>query len=120
MKGSIVVLEKDPRLALSLAGSLRREFSCVQVTTSEEDLRAKIRRDSSGAVVFSIESGRLSDVSILHAEFPLLPIICTHRVPDEDMWMAALGAGATDVCAVNDVRGILDAVLRSVEALKAA
>jgi chemotaxis response regulator CheB len=65
------------------------------------------------AVVLDIESARLADVESLHRDFPALPIVCTHRIPDEQMWMAALEAGAVDICPVDDVNNVLTSVLRS-------
>jgi DNA-binding NarL/FixJ family response regulator len=56
----------------------------------------------------------------LHNDFPSLPIVCTHRIPDEQLWIDALEAGATDVCAVDDVQNVLTSALRSVAAAKAA
>ena len=50
---------------------------------------------------------------IFYPYFPDLPIVCTHRVPDEEMWMAALEAGASDVCPTDDVENVLTSVLRS-------
>ena len=55
----------------------------------------------------------LADVESLHRDFPALPIVCTHRIPDEEMWMAALAAGASDVCPADDVANVLTSVLRS-------
>jgi len=52
-------------------------------------------------------------VENLHREFPALPIVCTHRIPDEEMWMAALAAGASDVCPADDVANVLTSVMRS-------
>ena len=59
-----------------------------------------------------MEHWRLTDVESLHRDFPTLPIVCTHRVPDEEMWMAALEAGASDVCPADDVANVLTSVLR--------
>jgi hypothetical protein len=56
----------------------------------------------------------LTDVESLHRDFPELPIVCTHRIPDEEMWMAALEAGASDVCPADDVKNVLTSVRRSV------
>jgi hypothetical protein len=64
-------------------------------------------------VILDIEHSRLADVENLHRDFPALPIVCTHRIPDEEMWMAALEAGAVDVCPVDDVNNVLKSVLRS-------
>ena len=112
MTHNVVVLEKDPGVARSLAGGLRSHFS-VHVTHSHEELRDKVERNQPEAVVLNIEYWRLTDVESLHREFPKVPIVCTHRIPDEEMWMAALQAGASDVCAADDVGNVLSSVLRS-------
>jgi len=112
MAQSVVVLEKDPGVARSLAGGLRPHFS-VQVACSHEEMRDNVARTNPEAVVLNIEYWRLTDVESLHRDFPQLPIVCTHRIPDEEMWMAALAAGASDVCPADDVDNVLTSVLRS-------
>jgi len=112
MAQSIVLLEKDPGVARSLAGGLRHHFS-VHITRSREELRDNVSRNRPEAVVLNIEYWRLTDVESLHRDFPQLPIVCTHRIPDEEMWMAALEAGACDVCPADDVGNVLTSVLRS-------
>ena len=113
MGTSVVVLESDPKTAQSLAGGLRPHFHSVYLTRSRDELRDKVTQNRPEAVVFDIESSRLTDVASLHNDFPTLPIVCTHRVPDEEMWMAALSAGASDVCPADDVGNVLSSVLRS-------
>ena len=112
MAQCVVVLEKDPTVARSLAGGLRPHFS-VHVTRSREELRDNVARTHPEAVVLNIEYWRLTEVESLHRDFPKLPIVCTHRIPDEEMWMAALEAGASDVCPTDDVGNVLTSVLRS-------
>ena len=112
MAQSVVVLEKDPGVARSLAGGLRPHFS-VQVACSREEMRDNVARTHPQAVVLNIEYWRLTDVESLHHDFPQLPIVCTHRIPDEEMWIAALAAGASDVCPTDDVNNVLTSVLRS-------
>lgn len=112
MAQNVVVLEKDPGVARSLAGGLGPHFS-VQVACSHEELRDNVVRTNPEAVVLNIEYWRLTDVESLHRDFPQLPIVCTHRIPDEEMWMAALAAGASDVCPADDVNNVLSSVLRS-------
>ncbi len=74
---------------------------------------ANVARNRPQAVVLNIEQWRLTDVETLHRDFPALPIVCTHRIPDEEMWMAALEAGASDVCSTGDVADVLTSVLRN-------
>jgi hypothetical protein len=112
MTQSVVVLEKDPKVARTLAGGLRPHFS-VHVIRSREELRDNVARNRPEAVVLNIEHWLLTDVENLHRDFPALPIVCTHRIPDEEMWMAALAAGASDVCPADDVGNVLTSVLRS-------
>ena len=112
MAQNVVLLEKDPGVARSLAGGLRPHFS-VQLACSNEELRDNLARINPQAVVLNIEYWRLTDVESLHHDFPQLPIVCTHRIPDEEMWMAALAAGASDVCPADDVNDVLSSVLRS-------
>lgn len=100
-------------MAHALAGKLRSHFDSIHVTSSRDELRDHLVKHSPEAVIFNIESWRLTDVESLHRDFPALPIVCTHRVPDEEMWMAALDAGASDVCPVDDGSVVLSAVLRS-------
>ena len=112
MGQSVVVLEKDPKVARSLAGGLRPHF-LVHVIHSREELRENQANNHPEAVVVNIEYWRLTDVENLHRDFPEVPIVCTHRVPDEEMWMAALEAGASDVCPADDVQNVLTSVRRS-------
>jgi DNA-binding NarL/FixJ family response regulator len=109
---NVVLLEKDPGVAQSLAGGLRPHF-LVHVTGSQEQFLDKITRNRPEAVVLNLEHSLLTDVERLHQDFPQLPIVCTHRIPDEEMWMAALAAGACDVCPAGDVNDVLSSVMRS-------
>lgn len=111
MGQSVVVLEKDPKVAHFLAMSLRSHFQAVHVVESRDELREKVSRNHPEALVVDIEYGRLTDVENLHRDFPRLPIVCTHRIPDEEMWTAVLEAGASDFCPADDV---LTSVLRNV------
>lgn len=111
---SVVLLQRDPAIAQSLAASLRFKFQSVHVANSRDELREKITQSLPEVAVLDVEASRLTDVETLHRDFPSLLIVCTHRIPDEEMWMAALEAGAADVCAADDAEAVLHSVLRSV------
>lgn len=113
MGQSILILETDPGLAQYLAGGLHPHFS-VHLTRSREELRERLANHRPEAVVLNMECLLLADVQSLHQDFPGLPIVCTHRVPDEEMWMAAMEAGASDVCAADDLENVLTSIRRSV------
>jgi len=111
---SVVVLQKDPAIAQSLAAGLRSLFQSVHVADSDRELRDLVTQNLPEVAVLDVEGLQFSDVEKLHHDFPSLSILCTHRVPDEEMWMAALEAGAVDVCPSYDVEAILASILRSV------
>ena len=111
MDQTVVVLEKDPAIAHSLAGGLRPHFS-VRLAGTRDEVRDTVTQKLPEVIVLNIEFWRLTDVESLHRDFPELPIVCTHRVPDETMWMAALEAGASDVCPIDDVRDVIASVQR--------
>ncbi len=119
MAQTVVVLEKDPILARSIVVGLRPHFS-VHLTRTREELRDRVIQNRPEAVVLNIEASHLADIVSLHQDFPELPIVCTHRIPDEEMWMAALDAGASDVCPADDVGNVLTSVLRSTAMSRAA
>jgi DNA-binding NarL/FixJ family response regulator len=111
---SAVVFESDSRVAQSLAGGLSSYFHSVHMARSGAEVRERVARNRPAVVIFDIEHSRLTDVRSLHDDFPSLPIVCTHRVPDEELWIAAMEAGASDVCAADDVQNVLRSALRNV------
>jgi DNA-binding NarL/FixJ family response regulator len=111
---SVIVLENNATVASHLAGGLASHFHSVQFTDSKNELRERVAKNRPAVVILDMECSRLADVQTLHNDFPSLPIVCTHRVPDEELWLAALEAGASDVCASDDVQDVLFSALRSV------
>jgi DNA-binding NtrC family response regulator len=110
---SVAILQHDTDVAQSLAGILRSHFHVVRMSGSQQELREAVVTDRPAAVILDIELAHLGDVKTLRQQYPLLPIVCTHRLPDEEMWTAALDAGASDVCPTYDMKTVLSSVLRN-------
>jgi DNA-binding NtrC family response regulator len=110
---SIVVFQSDKRLAQSLAGTLSLHYHAVHVANSVDALRTAIARYRAEVAVVDIEASCLAEVTRLHREFPAVSIVCTHRVADEEMWTAALNAGASDMCPACDTQGIVQSAERN-------
>lgn len=110
---SIIVFQSDPRLAQALAATLSHQHHSVRVADSLEQLRTDIPRCDATVAVLDIESSSLAEVERLHGEYPGVSIVCTHRVADEEMWAAALNAGASDMCPSFDTQGILRSAERN-------
>ena len=111
---SIVVFQSDPRLAQALAATLSLHYHQVHAVDSLEELRPALHRHRAEVAILDVENSSLSEVQRLHREFPGLSIVCTHRVADEEMWAAALNAGASDMCPAFDTNGIALSAERSV------
>jgi DNA-binding response OmpR family regulator len=110
---TIVVYQRDSRLAQALASTLSQHYHAVYVATSVEELRVDIARHRGDVAVIDIEESCLAEVERLHREFPQVSIVCTHRVADEEMWAAALNAGASDMCPAFDTKAIVLSAERS-------
>jgi DNA-binding NtrC family response regulator len=110
---SIVVFQNDARLAQSLAGTLGLHYHSVHVAGSAGEIRTSIARYRAEVAVIDVEASCLDEVTQLHREFPALSIVCTHRVADEEMWTAALNAGASDMCPAFDTQGIVQSAERN-------
>jgi DNA-binding NtrC family response regulator len=106
---SIVIAERDPAIANLLVLSLDRQFRSVELTSSVEELESVIPRRKVDAAVVDLETVPLPEVTRLTRDFHIA-VICTHRIPDEKMWAAALAAGALDVYANRDAEAIARAL----------
>jgi DNA-binding NarL/FixJ family response regulator len=106
---NVLVVESGPRVARSLSS----RFHSVHLSRTGEELRERVAKNRPEAVILDIEEFPLSDIRNLRQDFPSLPIVCTHRIPDEELWVAALEAGASDVCSTDDVQNVLASILRN-------
>ena len=111
---TIIVFQHDSRVAQALASMLSLHYHAVFVATSLDDLWMDIARHRADVAILDIEGSCLADVEHLHRDFPQLAIVCTHRVADEEMWAAALNAGASDMCPTFDTKQIAMSAERSV------
>jgi hypothetical protein len=108
---TVVLLQGDAGVAPSLVSALSKGFSSVQQVQSLGELRSRVAKSRAEVAILDIEAAPLSEIHRLSQDFPGTWIVCTHRVADEEMWAAALQAGAADVCPAGDVAGIVRAAL---------
>lgn len=111
---NVVLLQSDSRAAQSLVSALTNTFGAVHQVQSLGELRTSIVKHRALIAILDMEAASISDVEHLSREFPKACIVCTHRLADEDMWTAAMNAGAVDVCPPSDTQGILRTALQNV------
>jgi DNA-binding NtrC family response regulator len=121
MQGSnVVLLQSDTGVAQSLVSALSNSFSAVHQVQSVGELRSSIAKQRASVAILDLEQASLSDVESISHEFPTACILCTHRCADEEMWAAALNAGACDVYPAQDTRSIVRAALGNSPAVLSA
>lgn len=110
---NVVIATTDTKTASHLAETLNRYFRSVAVARSVEEVRHAIPKHRAQLAIVDLELANMNEVKELCNEFGGTQVVCTHRIPDEEMWTEALTAGAIDCCQNADVAGILDAVRRN-------
>ena len=117
---SLALLQKDHRVARFLSGQLCHHFQAIHIVRGVAELRDAIIRFRPDVVVVDMEVATLADVERLHKEFHNVCLVCTHRIADEEMWTAAMDAGADDICSATDTHGILMAAMRNTSLVRSA
>jgi DNA-binding NtrC family response regulator len=105
----VIVAQSDCVVAEHLAANLHPYFKSVSVARDVDEIRHIIHRQGADVVVLDLCLADIRDVRQLTLEFHGIGFICTHRVPDEEMWRDTLEAGAVDCCANDDVQEIVRA-----------
>ena len=106
---TVVISQRDPVIARELSSSLQTHFARVVVAQDDTELRSLLMRHEARVAVLDLEIVSIDEVRKLSALFGDLVIVCTHRSPDEQMWMDSLNAGAVEFCHPQDLRSILQA-----------
>lgn len=110
---NVVIAQGDFVAAEALASSLHGYFRNVAVARNAEELRKVILRQPADAAVVDLELVSFHELENLCLQFAEIPVVATHRIPDDSMWNSALSAGAIDCCDSNDVRNIIGAIERT-------
>jgi len=112
----VVVANPDSQIAAQLAATLNQHFGKIALASSLDELRHAIPKHRAEVAVLDLEKlASIADLQRLASEFGHTSIVCTHRIPDEEMWAEALSAGAIDCCDASDPASIVDAVRRNVQ-----
>jgi DNA-binding response OmpR family regulator len=106
---TVVIAQHDRSVARGLASELQEHFARVAVIRDTTELRAVLVRHEARVVVLDLDLVSLDEVQQLAGSAGKPTIVCTHHSPDEHMWMAALKAGADELCHSQDLRSILRA-----------
>lgn len=112
---NVVIAVADCVKAEHLAIALHPHFRGVFVARDGDELRRSLGSHRAAAAIVDLDLLSIEAVAALCKDFAGLNIVCTHRVPDEAIWMMTLAAGASDCCCTEDFKAIQEA-LEHVEA----
>ena len=94
----VVLYQKDPGTAQSLAVNLSKIFESVYMAASYEEIGRTLAQHRAEAVVIDLETFGPGEVQRLHHDYPDLCIVGTHRLADDKLWAEAMSLGASDIC----------------------
>jgi DNA-binding NtrC family response regulator len=107
---TVVIVHSDVDFAQKLADDLQSYFGRIIVSENALEFRTLLLRQETRGVVLDLESVKVEEIRQLARDFHNLTIVCTHRSPDEQMWIAALEAGATELCHTLDLKSMIRAL----------
>ena len=108
----ILIAQNDRFIANRVAHGLAAHFPRVAVVENVADPSTVKQFHRARVAVLDLELFTVDSVKAIALQFCNLIIVCTHRSPDEQMWIAALNAGAVEVCHPSDIQSILRAARR--------
>ncbi len=111
----VVIAQSDSCFAERLEGALQEHFSQVVGAQSIEELQTILRHHEAQVAVLDLELASVDEVKQLARTFADVTIVCTHHYPEDRLWVAALSAGAAELCHPLDITSILAAARSGVK-----
>ncbi|HEY3930488.1 MAG TPA: hypothetical protein VGL89_19095 [Candidatus Koribacter sp.] len=110
---SVVIAQKEPRVAERLAHALRARFRNVAIAHSNAELHDAIAKGRARAAIVDLELVKLKELRELCEDFRGTAVVATHRAPDEQMWKSCMEDGAADCCHPEEIDVMLRAIVSS-------
>ena len=117
---AVVVFPGDSGSAKLLLSALGSSFHFIHQVNSLSELRSSMAKHGAQVAIVDMEAASFAELQHVSREFPYVCIVCLHRCADEEMWVAALDAGASDLYHPTDTVGIVRAVLKGNSSTRAA
>ena len=106
---TVVIAQNDSCFAERLESDLQKHFGRVVCAQSVEELQTILGRDKAHVAVLGLELASVDEIGQLACAFVDVTIVCTHHFPEDRLWVAALSAGAAELCHPLDIPSILAA-----------
>jgi len=119
VRNAIVILHEDPMRAEKLVSKVKAVSEIVFTVQSAPELQTLASQFRIQIGVLDLALVTFQEIVRLRRQLGL-EIVCTHRTPDEFMWIEALDAGALDCCLDDDGSAICRAIEQTSPACSAS
>jgi CheY-like chemotaxis protein len=117
---SVIVALKSPSAASQIASQFRTRVREVAIAHSRAELHTAMAKRRADAIVVDLELCSCADLRQFCDDLHGIPVVATHRSPDDDMWTKCMDAGAVDCCHSADTEGLLRAIQQNVRLVRYA
>ena len=107
----VFIAQADPKLGREFAAKLQVHFRHIEVLKALPELRNTLAQTKPYALIVDLEMIDFNELREICRSCPQTIVISTHRLADDEMWVASLAAGAADCCAATDYPGMIRAIV---------
>ncbi len=104
---NVIILQKECSIAQELAWQLSEHGFQPLVTASASEVKTALAAQKVEAAILALDIVDPAVVAWITNTASDVTVICTHHAPDDDAWVTALLAGATDLCHPSESKAIL-------------
>ena len=108
----VFIAQADAKLGREFAAKLQVHFRDIQVLKALPALRNTLAQTKPYALIVDLEMIGFDELREICRSCPQTIVISTHRLADDEMWVASLAAGAADCCAATDYLGVIRAIVQ--------
>ena len=106
----VFIAQADPKLGAAFTATLQIHFRDVRIIKTLPELRSSLGESKPYALIVDLDMIGFEELREICRSCPQTVVISTHRLADEEMWVASLAAGAADCCAASDTVAVLRAI----------
>jgi len=108
----VFIAQADAKLGREFAAKLQVHFRDIHVLKALPELRNTLAQTKPYALIVDLEMIGFDELREICRSCPQTIVISTHRLADDEMWVASLAAGAVDCCAATDYLGMIRAIVQ--------
>src|ERR1700750_593853 len=110
---NVVLYQEDAAAAEKLAVTLSQYFPSIHLTRNRKEIRPALAQYHAEVLVLDVETSEDRELELLIRASPVLYIVWTHRLANDELWTDALSQGAHDMCVPWNTEDVVRSVTRA-------